>query len=117
HHRLVLLAVVLQRQALPGVDVEDLADVAVGVGPDELVPPRLVDAPHARRFPRNRKRSALSMNACDLSLYGYHHRSRRGAMRSALTWRAWHSARSPSAEWVTPMPDCFTPPHGVSGAA
>src|SRR2546425_9641307 len=42
--RFVLLVVVLQRQDVSGLDVEDLADVAVGSGPDQLVAPWLVDA-------------------------------------------------------------------------
>src|ERR1041385_5222602 len=37
--RFVLLVVVLQRQDVSGLDVEDLADVAVGASPDELVAP------------------------------------------------------------------------------
>src|SRR5207247_5022218 len=43
-NRLVLHIVVLEREHLAGFDVQDLADVAVGLGPDELVPPRLFDA-------------------------------------------------------------------------
>ena len=39
--RLVLHVVVLHGQRLPGVDVQDLADVAVGVRPDRLVSPGL----------------------------------------------------------------------------
>src|SRR2546425_170979 len=42
--RLVLLVVVLQAEHVAGLDVEDLADVAVGLRPDELVAPGLVDA-------------------------------------------------------------------------
>src|SRR6266571_4818519 len=42
--RLVLLVVVLQTQDVAGLDVEDLADVAVGLRPDELVAPGLLDA-------------------------------------------------------------------------
>src|SRR5688572_19233018 len=41
--RLVLDLVALQGEPLAGLDHEDLADVAVGVGPDQLVTPRLVD--------------------------------------------------------------------------
>src|SRR6266516_6985584 len=40
--RIVLLVVVLQGQDVSGLDVEDLADVAVGSGPDQLVTPRLL---------------------------------------------------------------------------
>src|SRR6266516_5637534 len=40
--RFVLLVVVLQGQDVSGLDVEDLADVAVGSGPDQLVTPRLL---------------------------------------------------------------------------
>ena len=53
---------------LPGLDDQDLADVAVGVGPDQLVAPRLLDppgssarsplmrrAPAARRPPASRR--------------------------------------------------------------
>src|SRR5439155_13372737 len=40
--RLVLLVVVLERQHVSGLDVQDFADVAVGPGPDQLVPPRLL---------------------------------------------------------------------------
>ena len=43
--RLVLDQVPLERQPLAGLDDEDLADVAVGVRPDQLVAPRLLDAP------------------------------------------------------------------------
>src|SRR2546430_1587357 len=42
--RFVLLVVVLQRQNVSRLDVQDLADVAVGPGPDQLVPPRLLHA-------------------------------------------------------------------------
>src|SRR5437667_233014 len=42
--RLVLLVVVLERQHVPGLDMKDLADVAVGPGPAYLVTPRLVHA-------------------------------------------------------------------------
>src|SRR5207248_4115248 len=42
--RLVLLIVVLQRQHVPRLDVQDLADVAVGARPDQLVAPGLGDA-------------------------------------------------------------------------
>src|SRR2546427_12414272 len=38
----VLLVVILQRQDVSGLDVQDLADVAVGPGPDQLVPPRFL---------------------------------------------------------------------------
>src|SRR5689334_12779037 len=41
---LVLLVVVLERQHLPGLDMENLADVAVRAGPDQLVTPGLVNA-------------------------------------------------------------------------
>src|SRR5947199_3272485 len=41
-NRFVLLVVVLQRQDVSGLDVQDLADVAVGPGPDQLVPPRFL---------------------------------------------------------------------------
>src|SRR5213079_1979648 len=41
--RFVLLVVVLQRQDVSRLDVEDLADVAVGSGPDQLVAPGLFD--------------------------------------------------------------------------
>src|SRR6266576_1942798 len=42
--RFVLLVVVLQRQDVSRLDVQDLADVAVGPGPDQLVAPGLLDA-------------------------------------------------------------------------
>jgi len=45
---LVLLDVVLPRQLLSCSDVENLADVAVGLRPHELVAPRLVHASHWR---------------------------------------------------------------------
>src|SRR6266511_836339 len=41
--RLILLVVVLQREHVPRLDMEDLPDVAVGFRPDDLVTPRLVD--------------------------------------------------------------------------
>src|SRR5204863_8330526 len=40
----VLLVVILQRQDVSGLDVQDLADVAVGPGPDQLVAPGLWNA-------------------------------------------------------------------------
>ena len=40
--RFVLDLVSLERQAAPGLDDEDLADVAIGLSPDELVAPGLV---------------------------------------------------------------------------
>src|SRR5262249_28219413 len=46
HDRLVLDPVILQRQRLAGADVEDLADIALGLGPDLLVAPRLIDDRH-----------------------------------------------------------------------
>src|SRR6185503_3166033 len=42
-HRLVLAIVVLETQDVPGAHVEELADVAIGAGPDQLVAPGLVD--------------------------------------------------------------------------
>src|SRR5437867_1532346 len=42
--RLVLPVVILQRQDVPGLDVQDLPDIAAGLCPDELVAPGLVDA-------------------------------------------------------------------------
>src|SRR6185437_6324705 len=42
--RFVLLVVVLQRQDVSRLDVQDLADVAVGPGPDQLVAPRFLHA-------------------------------------------------------------------------
>ena len=44
-HRLVLHVMVLAREDVPRLHVQHLADVAIGVGPDELVPPGLLDAP------------------------------------------------------------------------
>ncbi len=46
HDRLVLDPVVLERQGLAGADVQDLADVALGLGPDQLVAPGFVDDRH-----------------------------------------------------------------------
>ena len=43
--RLVLLPVELHRESLAGVDDEQLAAVVIGERPDQLVAPRLVDAP------------------------------------------------------------------------
>ena len=43
--RLVLLTVVLPAERVTLGDVQDLPDVTLGVGPDELVAPGLVDAP------------------------------------------------------------------------
>ncbi len=40
--RLVLLVVILQAQRMTGVDVNELADVAVGLRPVQLVAPRLL---------------------------------------------------------------------------
>src|SRR5919109_1374553 len=44
--RLVLLPVELKAEGLSGPDEEDLAAVALGRCPDELVPPRLLDPPY-----------------------------------------------------------------------
>ncbi len=44
HDRLVLLVVVLKAERVALVDVDDLADVAVGLRPVQLVAPRFVDA-------------------------------------------------------------------------
>src|SRR5258707_10568630 len=44
HDRLVLYAVVLEGQALALAQVQELADVAIGARPPELVTPRLLDA-------------------------------------------------------------------------
>ena len=41
-HRLVLAIVILQAQNVASLDVENLADVAISEGPDQLVAPRLV---------------------------------------------------------------------------
>src|SRR5690606_28741376 len=42
--RLVLALVVLEREGVPRLHVQDLADVAVRVGPDELVAPGFLDS-------------------------------------------------------------------------
>ena len=44
---LVLHFVVLEAQRLAGPDEEQLADVVVGLGPDELPAPGLLDSPRA----------------------------------------------------------------------
>src|SRR5581483_9422567 len=46
---LVLLPVELETEGLARADEEHLADVAVGMCPDELVAPRLLDAPRLER--------------------------------------------------------------------
>jgi hypothetical protein len=43
HDRLVLHAVVLEGQALALAQVQELADVAIGARPPQLVTPRLLD--------------------------------------------------------------------------
>ena len=43
--RFVLHAVELEAQGLTRLDEQDLADVLPGLGPDQLVAPRLVDPP------------------------------------------------------------------------
>src|SRR6185437_11876822 len=43
-HRLVLAMVILQAQHVSRLDVQDLAHVALGAGPDQLVSPRFVDS-------------------------------------------------------------------------
>ncbi len=53
-HRLLLLAVVLEAQGLAGAHVEDLADVALGARPDDLVPPGLGDVLGPDRTRRSR---------------------------------------------------------------
>ena len=60
--RLVLHLVVLEAERLAGADEEQLADVGVGLGPDELVAPRLLDAPRRDRVaadPLERSREPL----------------------------------------------------------
>jgi hypothetical protein len=42
-HGLILLQMVLAGEDVTGVDVENLADVPVGVGPDQLMTPGLLD--------------------------------------------------------------------------
>ena len=42
--RLVLEVVILQAERVPGVDVQNLADVALGLRPMKLVAPRLLDS-------------------------------------------------------------------------
>src|SRR6266478_2763360 len=42
--RFVLLFVILEAEDVPGLDVQDLADVAIGPRPDDLVAPGLVNA-------------------------------------------------------------------------
>jgi hypothetical protein len=54
---LVLLVVVLEGKRLAGVDDEDLAGVVIGLGPPELVSPRLVDS---RWFPRRHRGGTVS---------------------------------------------------------
>src|SRR6267143_735629 len=56
---LVLLAVVLPAERVPTGHVQDLPDVALGVGPDELVAPGLLDAPRIEPdvLPRERSRA------------------------------------------------------------
>src|SRR5688500_19263729 len=44
HHRFVLAVVVLQAEGVALVDVQDLADVAFGLRPVQLVAPGLLDA-------------------------------------------------------------------------
>src|SRR5438067_6692326 len=46
---LVLLPVELEAERLARAHEEDLPDIPVGVGPDELPPPRLLDAPRLHR--------------------------------------------------------------------
>src|SRR5258708_3895724 len=68
---LVLDSVALQRQATASFDDEDLADIAIGVSPDELVTPWLVNAtarvgqigthdPRTSRSPATRSASRIS---------------------------------------------------------
>src|SRR5438105_2860496 len=52
--RFVLDAVVLKAQRFALAQMQDLSDVTVGMRPDELVAPRLVDANRFRRIHRNR---------------------------------------------------------------
>src|SRR5262249_11817867 len=58
--RLVLPLVVLSRKFVAGLDVKDLADVAVRLGPDDFVPPRLFDASHdeIKRYNRDWRSAA-----------------------------------------------------------
>src|SRR5262249_22652566 len=61
---LVLDLVVLQAQRLAGPDEEQLADVVVRLGPDELPAPRLLDLPRRGRIRVHEKRSASSGMCC-----------------------------------------------------
>src|SRR6266699_2850394 len=66
----VLLVVILQRQDVSGLDVQDLADVAVGPGPDQLVPPGLFypvrEVGHGRPQTRNAEVGTRSSKASSL---------------------------------------------------
>src|SRR6266550_3236833 len=70
--RLVLALVVLEREAAAGLDDEDLPDVAVGVGPDQLVAPWLVDSaclghePRTSRSPASRSASRSSADVASV---------------------------------------------------
>src|SRR2546425_10677036 len=72
----VLLVVILKRQDVSGLDVQDLADVAVGPGPDQLVAPRFLHAvrevghetPRTRKCERGTRNSHPALAARQLAL-------------------------------------------------
>ena len=89
--RLVLHLVVLKAERVAGADVEELADVRVGLGPDELPAPRLLDAPRSRRVGAHASHSGCS------ATYSSARRSSFGVLTVSHV-PVWRKARSlPSA--------------------
>ncbi len=59
--RFVLHVVVLAAQRMAGLHMEDLPDIAIGSGPDQLVPPGLLDLERHRRI-LHRSSAMVSVN-------------------------------------------------------
>src|SRR5712691_11445296 len=125
--RLVLGAVVLQAERVSRADVEDLADVPVGVRPDQLVTPGLLDAHglvlghpevpqragmttadvRSSRSTSRRKRSAdsLSAKAPTRTRYQTPFPGRRASATHALS----PTAAARAASWAASAPSCKAP--------
>src|SRR6266516_1090894 len=94
----VLLVVILQRQDVSGLDVQDLADVAVGPGPDQLVPPGLLhtvgQVSHSSPPPPE---CGMRSAECGMARTG----SSRVAGHRARTWNLNSAFRIPNSAFCT----------------
>src|SRR6267378_5541480 len=125
--RLVLRAVVLQAERVAGADVEDLAHVALGVRPDQLVAPGLLDAhrlvfghpeiPHragittadvrSSRSTSRRKRSADSLSAKAPTRTRY--QTPFPGRRASATYALSPTAAARAASWAASAPSWEAP--------